>query len=108
MKKTPKITKAHLICHFLTTFGPMTRAELLKLTAEKEGKPYKPRSNNSYFVPHRSFDPAFLKEADVERRRRSSLVANGTIKAVGKKGRALLYTLDTKGVERAAEFLDLT
>lgn len=92
-----KPTKAHIICSLITTHGPMTRAELLEATAKIEGKPYRPASNNSYFVPY--------ADGRSPSKAKHSLVANGTIQAVGKRGNALVYMNTLKGFTRAAEYL---
>lgn len=98
-----KPTKAHIICHLIHTHGPMTKAALLEETAHIEGKPYRPDSNGSYFTPNPGTGP-FYGKADQERMRKSSLVASGLIKVVGKHGNTLFYGLDVMGFEKVAEY----
>lgn len=101
-----KPTKAHIICHLLATHGPMGRADLLRLTAEVEGKPYKPTSNASYFVPFAKGNSPYYTAADYARMQKSSLVGNGYIAAVGKQGNALVYNNTPKGAAKAAEYAE--
>lgn len=102
-----KITKAHIICHLLATNGPMTKSELLRQTAIIEGKPYRPNSNGSYFMPVVNGTSPYYSDKDWEIQRRQSLVANGTIKVVGKTGRELMYDLDAKGFSKVEEYKQL-
>lgn len=102
-----KITKAHIICHLLATNGPMTKSELLRQTAIIEGKPYRPNSNGSYFMPVVNIDLGYRRGDDYEKLRKASLVANGTIKVVGKIGRELTYDLDAKGFMKVEEYKQL-
>ena len=103
-----KVTKAHIISHLLATKGPMTKAELLSQTAAIEGKPYRPNSNVSYFMPvAQRGSPYYTNNGEYERMAKSSLVANGTIKVVGKQGNTLIYGLDVKGFEKAQEYKEM-
>lgn len=99
-----KITKAHIIAHLVSTLGPQTRATLLKMTCQIEGKPYRPASNNSYFQPHA--DPSSHTKRCYPSVYNSSLLVNGTLKVVGKQGNSLVYGLDVRGARLAAEYLD--
>jgi hypothetical protein len=101
-------TKAHVISYLLSVRGPMTKDELLQAAALVEGKLYKKSSNSSYFAPRtsiRSFWRFGSHAAKMmERKNKASLVANGTIKVVGKSGQKHVYGLDVRGAALAAEY----
>lgn len=99
-----KPTKAHIICHLLATRGPMTKAELLQETARIEGKPYRPGSNISYFVPYNDLSGAYYMPS--KSAMNGSLVYNGSITPAGKRGNSLLYVNTAKGMAKAAEYSD--
>lgn len=82
----------------------MTKADLLRQTAIIEGKPYKPNSNGSYFVPVVNNYLGYQRGDDYEKLCKASLVANGSINVVGKQGNALLYNLTDKGRQVAQEY----
>ena len=97
-----KITKAHIICNLIAKHGPMCKAELLKATALIEGKPYKSASNNSYFLPFKNPLAHGRRYGGVQSK--TSLVANGTLEVVCKKGNTLFYGLTPKGVLKVEEY----
>lgn len=97
-----KPTKAHIICHLLATAGPMTKVDLLRLTAVMENKPYHPDSNGSYFMP--CTDPAGWGRRSWNGPYKQSLVATGKIEVVGKQGNALVYGLTPTGQVLADEY----
>ena len=122
--------KAHLICYVLAQAGtPMTRPDVMRKVAEIEGKPaerFKPQTNNSYWAPAtvkrskwqrdeqgeivrdpQTHYPVSLGMEEVPNEPhgayRSGVLVRGLVKAAGKKGHALLYTVTEKGQQFAEE-----